>query len=259
MRRPEEVRLVQRLTAEGLNACEVARHTGIPRTTVRDWVSGRVPGVRPNGTPGRRYDQLSCQTCGHPEHDPSELPAAEYSYLLGMYLGDGCIAKAPKSVYRLRIACDMKYRAIIREVTDAIGCVMPTSAVGVQWSLGGGRGAEVYSYSKAWTCLFPQHGPGRKHMRKIALEPWQERIVDTQPEQFVRGLIHSDGCRVLNRVNGKDYPRYFFCQVSDDIRGLFCRSLEQLGIHYTRNDHKNVSIARAPSVARLDEFVGPKR
>jgi hypothetical protein len=33
----------------------------------------------------------------------------------------------------------------------------------------------------------------------------------------------------------------------------------QLGIHYTRNDHKNVSIARAASVARLDEFVGPKR
>jgi hypothetical protein len=44
-----------------------------------------------------------------------------------------------------------------------------------------------------------------------------------------------------------------------EVYSLFCRSLERLGIHYTRNDHKNVSIARAPSVARLDEFVGPKR
>jgi hypothetical protein len=79
------------------------------------------------------------------------------------------------------------------------------------------------------------------------------------PEPFVRGLIHSDGCRVLNRVNGKDYPRYFFSQVSDDIRGLFTRSLDQLGIRHTRNDARNVSIARRPSVARLDEFVGPKR
>jgi hypothetical protein len=176
-----------------------------------------------------------------------------------MYLGDGCISKARNGVYRLRIACDMKYPAIICEVSVAMLGVMPTSRVGTMWRLGGGWGAEVYSNSKAWPCLFPQHGPGPKHRRKIALEPWQERIVDAHPEQFIRGLIHSDGCRSLNRVNGKVYPRYFFSQVSDDIRGLFCRSLTQLAIHYTRNDQKNVSIARAPSVARLDEFVGAKR
>src|SRR4051812_34938309 len=88
---------------------------------------------------------------------------------------------------------------------------------------------------------------------------WQDEIVTAHPEQFVRGLIHSDGCRVKNRVNGKDYPRYFFTQVSDDIRRLFCRSLTQLGIRYTWNDARNVSIAQRPDVARLDEFVGPKR
>jgi hypothetical protein len=47
--------------------------------------------------------------------------------------------------------------------------------------------------------------------------------------------------------------------VSDDIRRLFCRSLQQLGIDYTWNDARNVSVARRPSVARLDKFVGPKR
>jgi hypothetical protein len=187
------------------------------------------------------------------------LPAEAYAYLLGMYLGDGCIATTSKGVHRLRIACDMKYPGIIREVSIAIHAVMPASRVHTQWRLGGGWGAEVSSYSKAWICLFPQHGPGEKHKRPIALEPWQEEIVDAHPEAFIRGLIHSDGCRVRNRVNGKDYPRYFFCQVSDDIRRLFCRSLTQLGIHYTWNDARNVSIARRPDVARLDEFVGPKR
>jgi hypothetical protein len=176
-----------------------------------------------------------------------------------MYLGDGCISKAPRGVYRLRIACDMSYPAIICEVSASMIDVMPTSRVGTQWRLGGGWGAEVYSHSKAWPCLFPQHGPGPKHKRPIVLDPWQDEIVVAHPEQFVRGLIHSDGCRVKNRVNGKDYPRYFFTQVSDDIRGLFTRSLSQLGIRYTHNDRRNVSIARAPSVARLDEFVGPKR
>jgi hypothetical protein len=176
-----------------------------------------------------------------------------------MYLGDGCIATTAKGVHRLRIACDMKYPGIIQEVSSSILAVMPTSRVGAQWRLGGGWGAEVYSYSKAWPCLFPQHGPGPKYARPIVLQPWQREMVDAHPEPFIRGLIHSDGCRVRNRVNGKDYPRYFFCQVSDDIRRLFCRSLTQLGIRYTWNDARNVSIARRPDVARLDEFVGPKR
>jgi hypothetical protein len=175
-----------------------------------------------------------------------------------MYLGDGCISKAPKGVYKLRIFCDMRYPAIICEVSASMITVMPTSRIGTAWSVAGSLCAEVYCYSKAWPCLFPQHGPGRKHERKIELAPWQERIIDAQPEQFVRGLIHSDGCRVLNRVNGKAYPRYHFTQVSDDIRRLFCRSLRQLGIDYTWNDARTVSIARRAGVARLDEFVGPK-
>ena len=64
--------------------------------------------------------------------------------------------------------------------------------------------------------------------------------------------------RVVARVNGKDYPRYFFTQVSDEIRRLFCATCRQLRIRYTRNNWKTVSIARAPSVALLDAFVGPK-
>ena len=141
MRRPEEVRLVQRLAAEGLNNCAVARATGIPRTTVRDWLAGRLPGAG-----SIRADGESCATCGHLEHDPSQLPADEYAYLLAMYLGDGCIASNSKGVHRLRIACDMKYPVIILDVSIAMLEVMPTSRVGTQWNLGGGRGAEVYSY-----------------------------------------------------------------------------------------------------------------
>jgi hypothetical protein len=252
MHRAEEVRLVQGLAAAGMNNCAIARRTGIPRTTIRDWRTGKLP---TRGT----VVEGNCGTCGHPKHDPSRLPRESYAYLLGMYLGDGCIASNSKGVHRLRIACDMKYPIILLDVSIAILEVMPTSKVGTQWRLGGGRGAEVYAYSKAWPCLFPQHGPGPKHERRIELHPWQREIVDVHPKAFVRGLIHSDGCRVRNRVNGKDYPRYFFTQVSEDIKRLFCHSLNQLGIRYTWNDARNVSIARRPDVARLDEFVGPKR
>ena len=253
MRMPEELRLVQQLGADGLNHCEISRRTGIPRTTVRDWLAGLLPRYAAGGV------TRGCPACGHERHDPSALPVGDYAYLLGMYLGDGCISKAARGVFKLRISCDMGYPEIIYEVSGAMVAVMPSSRVGTVWNIGGSRGAEVYSHSKAWPCLFPQHGPGPKHKRPIILAPWQDEIVTAHPEPFVRGLLHSDGCRVQNRVNGKAYPRYFFCQVSDDIRNLFTRSLDQLGIRHTRNDAKNVSIARKASVARLDDFVGPKR
>ena len=57
---------------------------------------------------------------------------------------------------------------------------------------------EAYSYSNAWPCLFPQHGPGKKHLRRIVLTRWQERSVRRAPELLLRGLIHSDGCRFVN-------------------------------------------------------------
>jgi hypothetical protein len=245
-----EVQLVQRLAAEGKSASSIAVATGIPRTTVRRWIRGEVSRA---AVPGAAF----CPRCGGERHHP-EQSADTYAYALGMYLGDGCLLKNPRGVWRLEITLDSRYPSLIAECAEAVQLLMPGNRVAVV-DHRPARFNVVRCYSKAWPCLFPQHGPGPKHKRKIALEPWQYELVDAQPERFVRGLIHSDGCRVLNRVNGKAYPRYFFCQVSDDIRGLFCRSLTQLGIRYTRNDHKNVSIARATSVARLDEFVGPKR
>src|SRR6185437_11242467 len=115
---------------------------------------------------------------------------------------------------------DSRYPGIIAEVVDAMRAVMPRSVAAIQ-PHARHLFVEIHSHSNAWPCLFPQHGPGRKHERRIELAPWQEAIVDREPEQFIRGLIHSDGCRVMNRVvvKGKEYayPRYFFSQVSKDI------------------------------------------
>ena len=118
---------------------------------------------------------------------------------------------------------------------------------------------EVYSFSKHRPCLFPQHGPGKKHQRRIELTPWQQELVDLDPRPLVRGLLHSDGCRVLNWVNGTPYPRYHFSNVSADIRGIFGRACDQLGVEWRANNRWSLSVARRGSVALLDEFVGPKR
>jgi hypothetical protein len=128
----------------------------------------------------------------------------------------------------------------------------------------------VQSSWKHWPCLFPQHGPGRKHNRRIELEPWQAAIVEEHPGRFLRGLFHSDGCRVTNWtervVAGErkryEYPRYFFSNKSDDIRKLFADTLDKVGVEWTTlargSDPFNISIARKASVALMDAHVGPK-
>ena len=129
------------------------------------------------------------------------------------------------------------------------------------------RSVRVAAGSKHWPDLFPQMGPGRKHERAIVLAPWQREIVETHPWPFVRGLIHSDGCRTVNRFKTRlpsgrvaeyAYPRYFFSNLSADIRGLFCESCERLGLRWTQSNHRNISVSHRTSVALLDEYVGPK-
>ena len=113
-------------------------------------------------------------------------------------------------------------------------------------------------YSKHWPCLFPQHKPGRKHNRRIALEPWQQALIDQATEEFVIGLIHSDGCRVVANDRGVRSIRYHFSNRSEDIIGLFTAALDTLDIHWTRSTKYIVSVYRKADTARLDTFIGPK-
>ncbi|MGV9801109.1 hypothetical protein ACWDTP_23990 [Mycobacterium sp. NPDC003449] len=244
MRSAGEFDEVRRLIAAGLNDCAIARETGIPRPTVRDWR------CRP---PARLLQRRASSECGT-DHDFPTLPAAAYSYLFGLYLGDGCISRN-RRVWRLRIVLDKKYPAIINRCQEAIEILMPAQPVGFVQKPGC---VEVSLYSKHWPCLFPQHGPGRKHKRRIALEPWQQALVDRATEEFITGLIHSDGCRVVANDRGVASIRYHFTNRSDDIINIFTAALESLGIPWTRSTKYIVSIYRKAATAQLDTFVGPK-
>jgi hypothetical protein len=242
MRSAEQFDAAKRLIAAGVNDCAIARQIGVPRTTVRDW--RRRPAIRSRelGAP-----------CGI-AHDFSQLLAAAYSYVLGMYLGDGSISRN-RRVWRLRITLDKKYPAIIDRCRQAIEVLMPGQRTGIVQRVGC---VDVSLDSKHWPCLLPQHGPGMKHTRRIALEPWQQALVDQATEEFVLGLIHSDGCRVVANDRGVMSIRYHFSNRSEDIHGLFTAALDALDIPWTRSTKYIVSIYRKAATARLDEFVGPK-
>ena len=120
----------------------------------------------------------------------------------------------------------------------------------------------VQSYSKHWLCLLPQYGPGKKYDREIRLADWQQPVIDDRPQDFLRGLFHSDGCRVINRVTRGDktyaYPRYMFSNESGDIMGLCQQSLDRMGIPWKMCRRNLLSVARSAAVATLDRHVGPK-
>jgi hypothetical protein len=219
------------------------------------WRHGRVPRLALTDA------KASCKACGHPEHDFAALPPDAYPYLLGLYLGDGCITKFART-YRLTIVLDRRYQSIVSECARALGSVVRSSKVCI-YRRPGENTDEIYSYSKAWPCLLPQHGAGKKHLRRIRLVRWQKFLIDQSPERLLRGLIHSDGCRSINVIKHPKrtyaYPRYEFTNKSDDIRQLFCDTCDLLGIEWRVMNAKTISVARRESVRRLDRFIGPKR
>jgi hypothetical protein len=229
--------------------------TGINRTTLREWRDNPQ-----KGQAARTY----CPRCDGNPALPE--PYADYAYLLGLYLGDGCTSiggRPAKRVWRLRIICADSWPGLVQECVRALQTIRPASKVMLQQKQGC---QEVSSYSRHWPCLFPQHGPGLKHTRKIELAEWQRVIVDRYPGDFARGLFHSDGYRGMNRVrrvlaDGEhwyEYPRYLFSNKSTDILGLCGAALDRLEVKWRFARPDVISVAKKEAVARLDAFVGPK-
>lgn len=228
---------------------EIADICGVSTAAVRHWRCGRRR--------GRVNHEPYCPRC-----HGSDLDDRAYAYLLGLYLGDGHITRGRRDVFALAICCADAWPGLITAASTAMAEVLPSKVFRVQKP----GCTEVKSTSKHWPCLFPQHGPGRKHERKIELAPWQRLITEQHPGQLARGLFHSDGCRFTNRVRRPlkdgdkwyEYPRYMFTNESADILGICGESLDRLGVEWRFSRRNTISVARRDAVARLDQFVGPK-
>jgi hypothetical protein len=253
MHSEEDFQFGKRMIAWGMNDCAISRLMGISRGTIRDWRTGKV---RAGDTPRPK----ACPRC-----ECGNLNEKAYAYLLGLYLGDGWISKCPRGVFKLRVSMDDRYPGIISE------CVMAIESLIVGRRMTAGKAAclgctEVYSHWKHWPCVFPQHGAGPKHLRPIVLAKWQQEIANARPHLLLRGLIHSDGWRGLNRVRRRwgtgsasyAYPQYQFTNYSEGIRGIFCSACDVYGVAWRQMNWNTIAISRRGDVSRLDEVVGPK-
>jgi hypothetical protein len=229
------------LIAAGVNDCEIARRLGIPRTTIRDW---------------RRHPRAveSCPRCWRATRRVRFTPA-DYAELLGLYLGDGHISVLARTE-RLRIFLDRRHSTIVDDAEALLRRAFPENRVGrvhparMQMEV-------VYVYHGHLSCLFPQHGPGKKHHRRIELESWQRAHVHTAPWAFIRGCIRSDGCVFMNRTGKYEYRSYCFDNRSADVRELFIDACGLVGVE-VRPSRTSVRIYRRPSVALMLEHVGVK-
>jgi hypothetical protein len=235
------------LVASGKSQNSVSKQLGISRAAIRDWLRCPEPKVNPRSA----------------RPDVNTLDPWAYAHLLGLYLGDGHIAKMRRDVYQLRITCDDRYPRVIAEATLSMHRVRPLARVFLNPQIGC---TDVCSYWKHWPTVLPQHGPGPKHRRQIELAEWQQQIVRREPGRFLRGLFHSDGCRVRNwtvRVVGGEskryeYPRYFFSNKSEDILALCTWALDLLDIAWRQPRKDLISVARREAVAVMEDIVGPK-
>jgi hypothetical protein len=250
VRSDEQYRLVRDLFTTGWSDYEIGRQTGVPRSTVQKWRHAeRKRSARRDWTGWR----------------PPE--ARMYCYLLGLYLGDGHILYRDDRPRSLRLYLDDKYPELIAEAIRALDVTLePARARAYNW--GRENRTVLQICHPVMLAAFPQHGPGRKHERSIVLRDWQLELTHAHPDALVRGLIHSDGCRTINRFTTKlpsgrvkeyAYPRYFFSNLSTDILEIFREHCALLGVRCTLSNHRNLSVSDRKSVAILDEVVGPKR
>lgn len=237
-----------KMLADGCSLSSVAAELGIARSTLRSWRDSGIEPVR----------RRPCFVCAG---EPLPVPGA-YAALLGYYLGDGYVSRQ-RSTYSLRVSCDAGYPGIVEDVGRLVAAVRGAGPVGHVRAPGC---IVVVGYWSHWPCVFPQHGPGRKHERALTLTDWQREALRSHPADFLRGLFHSDGCRVANwtshHVEGTtriyEYARWQFVNHSEEIREWCTLALDVLGIPWRASNWKTISVSRRRGVEALDRLIGLK-
>jgi len=255
IRSDETVASALRTSASGVPDALNAEQHGVAVKTIRRW---RREYVRRGRERGQSHLLARCPRC-----EDGPLDHAAYAELFGWYLGDGHISAQRRAVFGLHIFNDLRYERDNARLIELMKQVKPRSKPHTRIV----PGCLITTVSwKHWPCLFPQHGPGRKHERALVLADWQRAIVDEHPGPFLRGLFHSDGCLIKNwatrpvagQIKRYEYPRWQFVNESADIMRWCGEALDLVGVAWRQTNRRTLSVSRRADVARLTELIGEK-
>lgn len=234
----------------GLSSGKVSELVDVPLSTIKNWFKGvgeiqySDEFVRQRELDSVGYDIKTKQDflnfVSRFNNLEPDICIALYSYLFGLYLGDGNIYDFGKTE-RLSYALDNKYLSLNEftidcmtrffgkspSILDKTNYATPSQSIILQ------------TCSKHLDVIFPQHGSGLKNSRKIELEQWQKELLN--PVEFLRGLIYSDGCYVV--ANGFNSNRYEFTNTSNDIIEIYKDNLDKLNIRHNSNTKKTLSVS----------------
>jgi len=266
---------LENLLNEGLSIGDIAKKYNKSFTATKYWVNKHKLKSRYNnfkgtakGTEIRKSKGTTNPDLSHLDYSKwSEEQKQSYSYILGFYLGDGCLGHTKKSSRSktFMITNQASFLNMNKLITDSLQTIFPNKKV-------------KHYYRKNSDCvnimvnaisleeLFP-HGKGTKHTRKIELKEWQEEICKQYPKELIKGLIESDGCR-FKPVKKYDYIVYQFTNASKDIHSILQKFCDLLQIEHTsrKREFKNekratiylTCFSKKESVEKLEGFIGKK-
>ena len=104
--------------------------------------------------------------------DGAQLHGPSYAEVLGWYLGDGHLARGRGQNWVLSIINDERYVVANARVPLLLMRIKPSGHAYQRRRPGSLITAMWWMH---WPCLFPQHGPGRKHERRSSLTPGNRR------------------------------------------------------------------------------------
>ena len=219
------------------------RSTASSIKTIRRWRREYQRRGRPRG---QAHTAVACPRC-----DGARLDDAAYAELLGWYLGDGHITRDRKR----RLQPAHLQRCPVRPATsiEIVELHAARQARRTTSSTCAARLRHRDLRMEALAVLVSAAWARAQARAADRAEPWQQEIVDAHPEALLRGLFHSDGCRVTNwtvrpaKAGPKryEYPRYMFSNESADIIGICTAALDQIGVHWTMPRRNLLSVARA--------------
>jgi hypothetical protein len=237
----EQVEKAKSLRNEGRNFSEIARIMNIPRPSLKYFFSEKHKSTR-------GVDK----TIDYSYVIDNNL-VKEYSYILGLYLGDGYIDKMPRT-YRLRIALDYKYNNLNDFAQKMLLTFFPKNKINRLIIKNKDKNSYinliVYN-NDIIKGLFPQIGDGKKHTRDVSLKDWQWNIIDCN--YLLLGLFHSDGCYYLHSKRNK--YSYQFSNKSRDLIDAFKMCCEHLNLkYYFANHYTKESFSITISVKDSDKL-----